>query len=361
MKKTVNLILIFFSSMLIIACGEVAKTINPDQIYDTYTDTPPGSSQLMVQTIYPETSGTNVSTAAQIVIVFTKAVNTGSVNINTNITLYNNTTASTVALTSPGTFSAGNTVLTIVPSSVLAYSNSYTVNVLAGITASDGTALTVGTTCQSTFTVLADNSTALVPTVLSTTRYPTGTVSKSQPYAEVTFSEDMSSGTITTLSFAVSGDIGGASATSVVAVNSRTYRLMLNTSTLNYGEQITVTLYSASIQSSAGVYLDTDYSWNFLIETNPDLLNTQAVTSLWLGSVTATGVTVHFLTRLPVEPSKCYALWGTTTPLTIANILGSQQESASTTKTTVHSVIINPPFSGSTVYYLNAGIDTDVT
>jgi hypothetical protein len=310
MKNMFRILFIVLSVSITFSCGNEAKVVPPSQSNVGYVDTSPGSELLSVQAIYPEDNATSVSANAKIVIVFSKAVNTASVTANTNITIDNGMTFN--AINPAVDFTAGDTILTLTPSSGLVNGTLYNVNITAGITAVDGTAITINASCHSDFTVIADNSALFAPRVLAATRYPIDPpppyVSKNIEYVEVTFSEDMDNTTITTASFTVTGTIGGVSSTSVTAINTRTYRLNLNPATVDYSEVVTASLDYTLIKSSVasgGLNLVDNVinTWNFTIEAAPTGLPAAAIPSVWLTSITTTSAYVNWVTSRPVASS----------------------------------------------------------
>ena len=326
-------------------CGGEADTITPDPISQSLPGTVTGSLNPQVNGIYPSNGSTGIPVDTDIVIVFSKPVAPATINSG-NITI-TGVTAFNVSFASDNKV----VILDITAPANLTFSTLHTINVSTGVTDSDGNPALAA--FSSNFTTAADGSASLLPRVVAASRFPvpgaTG-LSRNLPYVEVTFSKDMDFATFDIASFSISGGVGA----SVTQVNSKTYRLNLNT--LAYGTPYTVTL-NGSIQDSTGGALDLngDHTWGFSTENDP-VVTPLAVEDVWVYSVTDTEAVIQFTTSLPVARADGYAVYSTTTPV---NFGGTHQSGmiVAPDPTVLHTVTITG-LSPATGYYVRGGINT---
>lgn len=288
-------ILVLLSTVLSFSCGKVAATLDPTQKNLGYVGTPSGTSLIQVQAIYPTETAVDVPVDTNIVIVFTKDVDPGTLTF--------------ITLTLGGadvncSRSVSGKIVTLNPAADLAYSTSYVINVNSGILATDGQGLdtTVPSRNTVTFPTCVDGSNDTKPRVLAATRTPMGDgVSTGAGYIEVTFSRAINTGTVPANFSVAGGGIVGLGAPVVMdAPNNTTFRRSYTSLAANTTYTVTLT---TGIQSSTGASLDNsvpgELVWTFKTTKAGDTFATgdYAISSFWISDITSTSVRVNWETN----------------------------------------------------------------
>jgi len=309
MKIFIKILILLIPVSFYISCSKEADTISPSEQSTSYVDLSPGTKNLEVAAIYP--SGVNVSRTADIVIVFSKPVDTATVDANVVF--------SGGALNA-ATFSGGDTIATLTPSVLpLANNTAYTVTVNTGVVAAapdSSVMVTAGNGAFTTIDSLAETGN-LVPKVLPATRYPSGLgILRNTGYVEVSFSESVDPLTVTNASFSIAPDIHTGNPYPVNA-NNKTFRLDLNPLLTAYSTLYTVTLTTA-IRTTGLIPLDpSNLIWTFTTEATI-VPGAVAIGSIWVTNVTDTGARINWSTNKAVTTSNVsYGLnssFGSTSP-----------------------------------------------
>jgi hypothetical protein len=363
-EKFLNLIisgLLILSTASFFGCGGEADTVDPEAISQSVPGSLTGTIYPQIISVNPANGSTDIPVDTDIVIVFSKPILSGS--IAGNVSISGGATLDTAA---PVLVSGGSTVILDVDSGDLAYGSTYTVTIGAGITDTDGNALSSGASFS--FDTAASSATALQPRVIAATRYPIApTVAGiGQSYVEVTFTDYVTLASVQS-EFSVvngvfvpvtSGLAYGVDADNPLTVpaDHKTFRINLNPLLILYGQTYNAAL-TTSIQTSTGIFLfNSDLTWSFTIETDPDLVVT-SVTAIWVSSVTDTNATIKFITSKPVELNDCYAVYDTNPVVDSADT--HVVENAAATLSTLHTVTIPLlTLTPLTQYYFIAGVDT---
>jgi len=344
-------VLAFF---LIAGCVGESPTVIPDPASQEYTGTAPGTSNPQLTGMYPENLDTNIPVDADIVLVFSKPINTATVDL-TSVSITDGVTP--VTAFSVSSASGGRTIIIdITAPAALSYGATYTVSLTTDIEDTEVPPNSLDAATSWTFTTASSTASVEAPRVINGTQYPSGTgVSIDTDYAEVTFTRAMTWPDAVMwdnlLNFTITPDVSSG----ISQVTDRTYRLDLTTP-LSYGTPYSVKL-NTNIEDAMGTPLveDGNEDWSFTTESNPVPGAAPTVSSVWIESVDATSAKVSFTTSKPIAREDCYVLFDTAS-VTLAST--DVQEFADTTLTTVHTVTIGP-LQPSTRYYIQAGLDTD--
>ncbi len=330
----------------ILRCAGDAPTVIPDPTTQTFTGTPPGTSAPQFTGSYPESGETDIPVDANIVLVFSKPVKSGSFDTGTWILINGGAVTYTVS------FASSDRTVILNPNSDFAYGTTYTIDITTNLIDTDDIAI-AGAVSYS-FTTTADVSSYALPRVVASSREPsagaTG-VSVNTSFVEATFSRDMSAASFNTTNFSISPAIASGVDT---GISLQTFRLLLTTP-LDYSQTYTIDLTTGILDTATNPLVqDGNDTWTFTTEADPAPAGT-TVSNVWISSVTATGATVSFTTSKPVAKNRCYALHDTNPTVTSADT--HTQENISTALATTHTVSItglNP----STLYYVRGGVDT---
>lgn len=345
-KNAVILFLLTSSAAFFFGCGGEADTVNPAAVSVSVPGSLTGTVYPQIISVYPDGS-VNPQIDTQIVIVFSKPIALGTVAANISIipaTPYTESLAS------------GGYAVVLQPSASLSYSTTYNVNILTGIQDSvDGYNLSAGGTFS--FTTAASTAAAQQPRVIAATRYPasgaTG-VSKIQPYVEVTFTESVIN--VTTGTFTISGGTIASLSTAVVAgTNNKTWRLNLDTATIDYGQTYTVAL-TAAIQTAGGatLVLDGNHTWPFQIEPDPASAP-YLINDIWVDSVTDDTAVIKYTTSKPYLSTNAYIVYDN--DMSGFPYANNQSEGGAVT-TTLHTVTLSGLNPG-TIYYFRGWLSTE--
>jgi hypothetical protein len=201
----------------------------------TTSGTPPDVTSPTVTNVAPLNSATGVAVDSDIVVTFSEAMNATTIN-TASVTLTPTSGGSPVAAVV--SYSSGPRTATLNPSSSLATSTSYTVNVTTAAKDLAGNSVTA---FSSAFTTAAPVVDGTAPTVTNVS--PTNGVTGVAVNADVivTFSEPMNSGSISTSTFTLAPTSGGSPVPAVVSYNAGAGTATLNpSSSLAAGTSYTV-------------------------------------------------------------------------------------------------------------------------
>ena len=247
------------------------------------TGTPPDVTPPTVTGATPLNSATNVAVASNVVVNFSEAMNAGTVTTST-FTLTPTSGGSPVAASI--VYSAGSATLD--PTSDLAYSTSYTVNVTNGAKDLANNGLTAFT---STFTTGA-NPDVTAPTVTNVTPVNAATNVAIASNVVVTFSEAMNAGTVTTSTFTLTPTSGGSPVSASVVYNAGSATLD-PTSDLAYSTTYTINVTTgAKDLANNGL---TPFSSTFTTGAPPDLTSPTVTSATPLNAAANVGIASNVL------------------------------------------------------------------
>ncbi|MDY6935927.1 MAG: Ig-like domain-containing protein [Spirochaetota bacterium] len=325
----------------IVSCSDEASVVDPSP---AFVENPEfsGTLNLKMQGTYPDNGDIEIPVDVDIVLVFSKAVDTSSIAGNIS------------GITPVGfAYSGDNRVVTI-DVGTLSFNNSYTVTINSGMRASDG--YTLDQDYSYSFTTGLDTSNSYRPRVIAGSRYPadgaTG-VNVNLGYVEVTLTEDITTSTINLTTCTIAPNVASGVDTSISA---KTFRINLSTP-LSYNTMYTVDL-TSGIQDTSGNSLveDGDDTWSFTTESDPDTgSGLPAITSVWVTDVDTSSAVIKFNTNYPVAANQCSVAYGTDTDYSA----GAVTEAGGATMKTTHSVSLPGPLTQSTIYYFNVTADTE--
>ncbi len=332
-------------SLFIVSCSQVSPTVNPSDIISSYFSTPPGTVLMQSTYNYPANADTGIPLNANIVLVFSKNVNSGTVAANIQINAGAKTYASSVS----------NNIVTLTPTGGLTYGASYTVAVATGLQASDGQSLSAA--LNFTFTAVTTNS-PVAPVVLTGTRNPvngaTG-VSRSLSYVEVTFSKPVTN--VTTTTFTIVPAVAGCTVTNP---SGNTWRLnfgaALAYSPPNYTVSLSNLIIDTALPTANAI---TAHSWNFTTDVNPGTGNPSSISNVAVLSVTNTTAVIAFNTNRPAVRANTYLQYGITPALGTDSAHENtwDWDTCGQASHTDHGFNLNPPLVHNTLYYFRACVD----
>lgn len=171
----------------------------------SFTTIAPDVTPPTISSTTPANAATGIAVGSTIAVTFSEAMSTGTVTAQTaagacsgsvQVSTQANNFSSCIAMTAAApTFSGGNTIATFTPASALAASTVYLIRVTTAVQDASNNALTTQFTTANGFTTAAADVTA--PTISSTTpANGVGSIATSTTIT-VTFSEAMSTGTVT--------------------------------------------------------------------------------------------------------------------------------------------------------------------
>lgn len=292
--------------VFITACANEAPTVVPGAITGTFTGTEPGDNIPRLIGIYPDTGDIDIPVDADIILVFSRAIDPATIDA-ASLIIRDTVTSEVMAINSITPVSGGNTVIVNITGPVagnLQYSHLHTLQLTTAIQDFSVPPLNLDAVYNTTFTTAADSLPPALPRVVAATRFPangaTG-VSADLAYVEVTFTRDMSLASIDTASFTLFPAAGAG----VTPVNSKTYRLDLNP--LAYNQVYTVDLTNAITDTvSNPLFEDGNDTWSFTTEPDPDTVGPLAINSVWVDSVTPTSAWIYFTTNKPSDRTTCF-------------------------------------------------------
>ncbi|HUX40712.1 MAG TPA: Ig-like domain-containing protein [Rectinemataceae bacterium] len=226
---------------------------------------------------------TNVSISTTVSATFSTAMDPSTITSSSFVV-----TGASGSVTGSIVYNSTAKTATFIPSTSLAYSSIYSVQLSTAIKDAIGTPLAAAKSW--TFTTAA--ATVVPPTVtaVSPTSGATGVLVSSVVTA--TFSAFMDATTLTTASFSISG---AAAVSGVVSYNSITKTATFSPSSpLAYAATYTATV-TTSVKDSAGTALTSAYSWTFMTEIPvPPTITTVSPSSGTSGVSVGTAVTATF-------------------------------------------------------------------
>ncbi len=334
-------------TLILFACSNEADTVNPADIIATYFSNPSGTTLMRTTYTYPADTNTNVALNSNIVLVFSKNVNAGTVAANISIN------AGGIAYTP----SVSNNVVTLDPTPLFIYGAFYIVAVSTGLLAIDGEPL--DTALSFTFQASTTNSPS-TPIVLTGTRYPAnGTVNVSRylSYVEVTFSKPVTN--VTTGTFTIVPAVAGVTVTNPFG---NTYRLNMG-APLSYSPPgYTVSLSNLIVDTALPTpNAIAAHSWSFTTETDPNLIgaNPTVINNTGIASITDVQAIICFNTDLPVNIAKSYVQYGPTTAYG-TNTAETDWDADGQPVHTNHGIIL-PLLTPNTLYHYRVWIDNDAS
>jgi O-glycosyl hydrolase len=246
--------------------------------------TPSPPTAPTVTAVTPLNAATNVAVNTMVTATFSEAMSASSFTSST-------LTSSTFTLTPQGgsaitgtvTYSAASLTATFAPTSALAYGTQYTAAITTGVSSSSGVALAANYSW--TFTTAAA---PIVPGVTGVTPLNDAMNVPVNPAITATFSQAMNALTITSSTFTLTAQGGGAVTGTVTYVSATSEAMFTPASNLAYSTTYTATI-TTGVQDSAGTALASNITWTFATAAAPAALTVTAVTPL----NAATGVAVN--------------------------------------------------------------------
>ncbi|MFP5206620.1 MAG: Ig-like domain-containing protein [Acidobacteriota bacterium] len=159
-------------------------------------------------------------------------------------------------------YDASSQTATFTPTASLAYSSTYTATITTGVTSSSGTALAAAKTWSFT--------TAAPPALIVSSMFPAnGATNVSVTSAlTATFSQAMNAGSLTSSTFTVTAQGGGAVAGAVTYNAATMTAAFAPAASLAYNTQYTATV-TTGASASSGAMLAGNVSWNFTTQKAP--------------------------------------------------------------------------------------------
>jgi O-glycosyl hydrolase len=265
--------ILFFSALMIAGCGGGGGSSNGGG--GGMTTSPP-----LVTATAPASAATGVAVNSTVTATFNEAMNAATI---TSATF---TLAAQGGGAVSGSVSYASNVATFTPSSALAYSTQYTATITTGAQSTGGTALSANDSWSFT-TATAPPPPA--PTVTAVTPLSGATGVSITAALTATFSEAMNATTLTSATFTLAAQGGGAVSGTV------TYANDIATFTPNASLSLNTT-YTATIttgaQSSQGAALGANYTWSFMTASAPPPPPAPTVTAV-TPTLGATGVAIN--------------------------------------------------------------------
>jgi O-glycosyl hydrolase len=281
---------------------------------NSWTFTTSGPPAPTVTSVTPASNATGVAVTSTVTATFSEALNTSTV------------TGSTFTLVPLGgtsvaaTFAFNGDTVTLTPSSPLAYNTQYTATLTTGITGSNGVALAQNYPWSfTTATAPPPTVTAVTPTNAATGVAVTATLT-------ATFSQVMSSSTITNSTFTLATQSGTPVAGAVSYNSTTSVATFAPSQDLAYNTMYTATI-SVGATSAAGIPLAQAYSWSFTTTTPP----VPTVTSTVPASGATDVVAANALSATFSQPMNASTL--TSSTFTLATTSGGTPVSGTVTYT----------------------------
>ncbi|MBD2210844.1 Ig-like domain-containing protein [Nostoc linckia FACHB-104] len=252
------------------------------------TDTTPPT----VSSTTPSNNATGVSNSTTITATFSEDIDSSTIN-TTNFELRN---SSNTLVPVTVTYSATNRTATLVPSSNLAISTTYTARIkggASGIKDLAGNALTVDYTWS--FTTLGDTTS---PTVSSTTPSNNATGVSTSPSITAIFSEAIDSTTINTTNFELRNSTNTLVPATVTYNSSNLTATLTPSAALANSTAYTVRIKGGTtgVKDLAGNVLAADYTWSFTTvgDTTPPTVSSTTPSNNATGVSTSPSITAIF-------------------------------------------------------------------
>jgi len=345
MKRYIIIFALVLSGMLMTGCSRDADVVTPGAVSTTVPVSPSGTIYPQLISVYPENSATGIPVDTDIVLVFSKPIDTSTVTSGISIS---------PAATYAHSLISGGRGVVITPDSDLNYGTTYTVTISTDIEDTNGNALTTGGSF--TFTTAADNSVSLQPRVINGTQYPsvgaTG-VPIGQPYVEVTFTEEVDNVTNATFTvYAGALDVHFGAPTSA---DNKTWRLQIDTALADYSTVYTVTLTTAiyKLGDATSTLYDNGYlTWSYTTVAD-QASAAAAINDIWVESITDDTAVINFTTSKPYTNTDSYIEYDTDG----APFSWSQVDTVAGDKT-FHTITLSGLNAG-TLYYFRGWLDLD--
>ncbi|MBX3723862.1 MAG: Ig-like domain-containing protein [Turneriella sp.] len=234
---------------------DVALNTLGSDVVRSFTTIAPDVTPPTVASTTPASGASGVAVGSTIAVTFSEAMSTGTVTAQTSagacsgsvqVSTVANNFSSCIAMTaSAPTFSGGNTIATFTPASALSASTTYHIRVTTGVQDVTGNSLATQFTTASAFTTQASDITP--PTVSSTTPANTATGIATNSTIIVTFSEAMSTGTITAQTSA-----GACNGSVRISSDNFTSCIAMNTAAPAFSGGNAIATYTPAVPLAAG-------------------------------------------------------------------------------------------------------------
>jgi|GEM_PF-932081 len=347
-RKLVNFLYTLFfctSIMLGVSCGDIAPTIDVNDIITTTPSTPPGSTEMTASLVFPSINARN---DADIVLSFSDVVS--SATLTGNLTI-NGSISGAHAYTGIG---ANSSVYSLNPTVNFSDGETVTVILSTGVQSAGGNTLymaTTATTTEFTFTIAATTTgqPSENPFVITGSQHPApgSTVSINEGSIYIAFSKEVInvSGNYT-ITGSTSGALEGAAIATDVNGDGIVWELPISGSPV-YGETITVELTAAITDTFlAPITLNT---WIFYIEAAPAIFTAFDIldTSVRVTNVTVNSAIVRWTTSAPVLDTDARVNYDTDTGYGLSEDEGI----TGTDSFTVHTVTLSGLTAGTKYFF----------
>jgi O-glycosyl hydrolase len=215
----------------------------------------------VVSTVTPADGSTGVSIGTTVTATFSTAMNASSITAST----FTLAAQGGAAVTGAVSYDAASQTATFTPTAGLSYGTAYTATLATGVTSSSGTALAAAKTWSFT-TAAAPPSTA--PTLTSMFPASGATIVKVTSAVTATFNEAMVASSLTTSTFTLTAQGGGAVAGAVSYNAANMTATFTPAANLAYNTQYTATITTGATATN-GEVLAANASWSFTTEKAP--------------------------------------------------------------------------------------------
>lgn len=263
---------LIFSALMIAGCGGGGSSSGGG---GGMTTSPP-----LVTATTPASAATGVAVNSTVTATFNEAMNAATITSSTF------TLAAQGGGAVSGTVTYASNVATFTPSSALAYSTQYTATITTGAQSSQGSAVSANDSWSFT-TAAAPPPPAPTVTAVTPANSTTGVAITTALTA--TFSEAMNGATLTSATFTLAAQGGGAVSGAVTYAND--VATFTPGSALAYNTQYNATI-TTGAQSAQGAALGANYTWSFTTATAPPPPPAPTVTAV-TPALGATGVAIN--------------------------------------------------------------------
>ena len=263
---------LIFSALMIAGCGGGGSSSGGG---GGMTTSPP-----LVTATTPASAATGVAVNSTVTATFNEAMNAATITSSTF------TLAAQGGGAVSGTVTYASNVATFTPSSALAYSTQYTATITTGAQSSSGSAVSANDSWSFT-TAAAPPPPAPTVTAVTPANSTTGVAITTALTA--TFSEAMNGATMTSATFTLAAQGGGAVSGAVTYAND--VATFTPGSALAYNTQYNATI-TTGAQSAQGAALGANYTWSFTTATAPPPPPAPTVTAV-TPALGATGVAIN--------------------------------------------------------------------
>lgn len=254
----------------------------------TWSFTTAAAPAPVVNSVTPAAGATGVAIGTAVSASFSEAMNAASISTSTF------TLAAQGGAAVPGavSYDASSQTATFTPTASLAYSSTYTATITTGVTSSSGTALAAAKTWSFT--------TAAPAALIVSSMFPAnGATNVSVTSAlTATFSQAMNAGSLTSSTFTLTAQGGGAVAGAVTYNAATMTATFAPAASLAYNTQYTATV-TTGASAASGAMLAGNVSWNFTTQKAPvPTITTTAPVSGATNVAVNSAVTVTFGTAM---------------------------------------------------------------